>query len=122
MKSRTDPQPVSQLGRSLVLALFTVGVLAAAPGAPAQAHENDHESASVETRAQPTKIKAGAKCAKKGKTKGAFTCKRVKGKLVWVRTAQKTVQQAVVLDALCSKSTYTSQVSGLKCSSTDHHF
>jgi len=48
-----------------VVALFTVGVLAAAPSAPAQGYESDNESASVETRAQPTKIKAGAKCAKK---------------------------------------------------------
>lgn len=110
--------PATRISRTLVVALFTVGVLAAAPSAPAQAYESDNESASVETRAQPTKIKAGAKCAKKGKTKGVFTCKRVKGKLVWVRTVQKTVQQAVVLDALCSTSTYTSQVSGLKCSST----
>ena len=37
---------------------------------------------------------------------------------MWVRKGGKTAQQAVVLDALCSTSTYTSQVRGLRCSST----
>jgi hypothetical protein len=118
MNSRSCVTTSSRLGKTLVAALFAFGALAAVPGTPAQAHESEHESVSVETRAQPAKVKAGAKCNKKGKKRGKFTCKRSKGKLVWVRKGEKTAQQAVVLDALCSTSTYTSQVRGLRCSST----
>ena len=118
MNYRSRAATSSQLGKTLVAVLFAFGALAAVPGTPAQGHESEHESTSVETRAQPAKVKAGAKCNKKGKKKGKFTCKRSKGKLVWVRTGGKTAQQAVVFDALCSTSTYTSQVRGLRCSST----
>ena len=117
MNDRSCVATSSRLGKTFVAALFAFGALAAVPGTPAQAHESEHESTSVETRAQPAKVKAGAKCNKKGKKKGKFTCKRSKGKLVWVRTGGKTAQQGVVFDALCSTSTYTSQVRGLRCSS-----
>ena len=105
MNYRSRAATSSQLGKTLVAVLFAFGALAAVPGTPAQGHESEHESTSVETRAQPAKVKAGAKCNKKGKKKGKFTCKRSKGKLVWVRTGGKTAQQAVVFDALCSTST-----------------
>ncbi|NQW32250.1 MAG: hypothetical protein HQ468_05945, partial [Actinomycetales bacterium] len=99
MNARSYATTSSRLGKTLVAALFTFAALAAVPGIPAQAHESEYESASVETRAQPAKVKAGAKCNKKGKKKGKFTCKRSKGKLVWVRTGGKAVQQPVVVDA-----------------------
>ena len=117
MNDRSCVATSSRLEKKFVAALFAFGALAAVPGTPAQAHESEHESTSVETRAQPAKVKAGAKCKKKGKKKGKFTCKRSKGKLVWVRAGGKTAQQGVVFDALCSTSTYTSQVRGLRCSS-----
>ncbi len=103
----------SRLGKALVAALFTIGLFAAVPGAPAQADEGEYESTSIETRTQPAKVNAGGRCSKRGKKSGNFTCKRSKDKLVWVRTGG-----LVIKNALCATSTYTSQVSGLKCSST----
>jgi hypothetical protein len=70
MNARSNATTSSRLGKTLVAALFTFGALAAVQGTTAQAHESEYESASVETRAQPAKVKAGAKCNKKGKKKG----------------------------------------------------
>ena len=69
----------------------------AAPMPAAWAHE-DHQpaarSAEASTLAAPV---AGAACKKAGTKSGTFTCKKVKGKLVWVGTTVTPV-----VDALCS--------------------
>ena len=82
----------------------------AAPMPAAWAHEDDQpaaRSAEVSKLAAPV---AGAACKKAGTKSGTFTCKKVKGKLVWVGATVTPV-----VDALCSATTYTKQVSNLKC-------
>ena len=53
---------------------------------------------------------AGTACKKPGLKSGAFTCKKVKGKLVWVGATATPV-----VDVLCAAATYTKQVSNLNC-------
>ena len=65
--------------------------------------------------------KVGGICKKKGQVKGKLTCKKVGGKLKWVkksRTITASTTTASTADLLCRNSTYTSQVSGLQCTSS----
>jgi hypothetical protein len=74
-----------------------------------------HDSAQPDLRTTPVVKQAGpvagAACKKAGTKSGVFTCKKVKGKLVWVGATVTPV-----VDPLCSAATYTKQVSNLKCS------
>ena len=92
-----------------VLAGIISLTLVAAPTAMA------HESVVSEPRSadalMPSAPSPGAACKKQGATSGTFTCKKVKGKLVWVAAAAVSLQ-----DPLCTASTYTSQVSSVSCS------
>jgi hypothetical protein len=98
-------------GASAVLAGILSLTLVAGPMPAALAHEAVHgEPRSADAR-MPSAPTAGAACKKKGSTVGTFTCKKVKGKLVWVRAAVVSLQ-----DPLCSASTYTGEVSNLGCS------
>jgi hypothetical protein len=59
--------------------------------------------------------KVGGICKKKGLVKGKLTCKKIGGKLKWVKTSRTTTVStttASTADLLCRNSTYTSQVSG----------
>ena len=73
---------------------------------------------------------AGASCKKVGVKQGLFTCKKVKGKLVLVRTTATTIASTTTIPvtttvlasgaitlvkSLCSNATYTVQVTNLSC-------
>ena len=77
---------------------------------------------------------AGASCKKVGVKQGLFTCRKVKGKLVLVRTTKNTTTNTIastttipvtttvltsgaitLVKSLCSNATYTVQVNNLSC-------
>ena len=103
--------------RSARLFIGALSVVVAAPMPAAWAHEDEpadsrsdqalSRSAEVSKASAPI---AGAACKKAGTKSGTLTCKKVKGKLVWVAAAATPV-----VDVLCSASTYTKQVSNLNC-------
>jgi len=88
------------------------------------AHEGWHEDPRAVAAKSSTVVsaaKVGGVCKKKGQVKGKLTCKKVGGKLKWVKTSRTTTAStttASTADLLCRNSTYTSQVSGLQCTSS----
>ena len=103
-------------GSTILVGIFSVA-LVAGPMPTAGAQEPDQSEPRSAQVLQPAAPTAGAACKKQGAIAGAFTCKKIKGKLVWVAAATVSLQ-----DPLCSASTYTSQVSNVSCSGTSITF
>ena len=101
----------SALKTSTILAGILSLTLVVAPLPTALAHEPDQAVPRSAQVLQPAAPIAGKACKKQGATAGTFTCKKVKGKLVWVAAVAVSLQ-----DPLCSTSNYTSQVSSVSCS------
>lgn len=93
----------------------------------AVAHEgwlNDSRTVSAKTANISPAAKVGATCKIMGKMEGKFTCKKVGGKLKWVKTsrASTSVTSASSGELLCRNSTYTNQVKNLRCTSSSITF
>ena len=107
----------SALKTPTILAGILSLTLVVAPLPTALATEPDQAEPRSAQLLQPAAPTAGAACKKQGATAGTFTCRKVKGRLVWVAAAAVSLK-----DPLCSASTYTSEVSGLACSTNSITF
>lgn len=102
---------VSRRYAAIGLAITVPLALALAFSSPAAAHDDAAHPAA----------KAGESCKKKGQVQGNLTCKRVNGRLQWVKSAGAATASSTA-DPLCVSTTYTSQVKNLRCSGTEITF
>ncbi len=71
-------------------------------------------SVAARTVAVVPAAKAGKSCKQLGRVQGDLTCKKVNGRLKWVKTPTNA-SPVSSLEILCKSSTYTSQVKNLRC-------
>jgi len=114
-----------QVVRRTTTVLAIVAAMALMSPTAAPAHEGwqsdeDHRSAAARTTTAVPTAKAGDTCKKKGQVLGKLTCKKVGGKLKWATTSTTTTTSTSTStgDLLCRNSTYTSQVTGFRCTTS----
>ncbi len=121
MTSLTNMQVVRRT--TTVLAIVAAMALMSPTAAPAHEgwqSDEDHRSAAARTTTAVPTAKAGDTCKKKGQVLGKLTCKKVGGKLKWATTSTTTTTSTSTStgDLLCRNSTYTSQVTGFRCTTS----
>lgn len=95
-------------GPAVVLLASAPLALTLALSAPAAAHDD----------ASLVAAKVGQSCTKPGQVQGSLICKKVGGRLQWVKVAAA----ANTVDPLCVATTYIGQVKNLRCSGTEITF
>jgi len=113
---------------SLALGLPTAasaheGWLDSAAGSSAsEAAHDDHDGIDYKSAPAQPAAKVGKACKQKGQISGNLVCRKVKGRLKWVRGTSAVAASSSATDLLCRNATYTGQVKDLRCTTSSVTF